>query len=49
LSKSEIYPESESRFFLKVMNAQIDFKRGPDGKATGLVFHQAGGTCRGSG
>jgi D-alanyl-D-alanine carboxypeptidase len=40
--KSELYPESESRFFLKVVGAQVDFKRGPDGKATGLVLHQGG-------
>jgi serine-type D-Ala-D-Ala carboxypeptidase/endopeptidase len=41
-SKSELYPESESRFFLKVVDAHIDFKRGPNGKATGLVLHQGG-------
>jgi D-alanyl-D-alanine carboxypeptidase len=40
--KAELFPESESRFFLKVVDAQVDFKRGPDGKATGLVFHQGG-------
>lgn len=40
--KAELFPESESRFFLKVVDAQIDFERGPDGKATGLVLHQGG-------
>jgi hypothetical protein len=41
-SKSELYPESESRFSLKAVAAQIDFERGPDGQATGLVLHQGG-------
>jgi CubicO group peptidase (beta-lactamase class C family) len=40
--KIEIFPESETRFFLKVVDAQIDFVRGPDGKVTGLVLHQNG-------
>jgi CubicO group peptidase (beta-lactamase class C family)/uncharacterized protein YneR len=40
--KIEIYPESETRFFLKVVDAQIDFERGPDGKVSGLVLHQGG-------
>jgi CubicO group peptidase (beta-lactamase class C family) len=40
--KIEIFPESEARFFLKVVDAQIDFVRGPDGKVTGLVLHQGG-------
>ena len=34
--KFEIFPESETRFFLKVVDAQIEFVRGPDGKVTGL-------------
>ncbi len=38
----EIFPESETRFFLKVVDAQIDFVRGADGKVTGLVLHQNG-------
>lgn len=40
--KIEIYPESETRFFLKVVDAQIDFVPGPDGKVSGLVLHQGG-------
>jgi D-alanyl-D-alanine carboxypeptidase len=40
--KIEIFPESETRFFLKVVDAQIDFVRGADGKVTGLVLHQGG-------
>jgi CubicO group peptidase (beta-lactamase class C family) len=41
-SKIEIFPESETRFFLKVVDAQIEFQRGPDGKATGLTLYQGG-------
>jgi CubicO group peptidase (beta-lactamase class C family) len=41
-AKVEIFPESETRFFLKVTDAQIVFERPGDGPATGLVFHQAG-------
>jgi CubicO group peptidase (beta-lactamase class C family) len=40
--KAELFPESESRFFLKVVDAGIEFVRGPDGKVTGLVLHQGG-------
>jgi D-alanyl-D-alanine carboxypeptidase len=38
----EIFPASESRFFLKVVDAEIEFLRGADGKVTGLVLHQTG-------
>jgi CubicO group peptidase (beta-lactamase class C family) len=40
--KFELFPESETRFFLKVVDAQVDFVRGADGKVTGLVLHQGG-------
>jgi CubicO group peptidase (beta-lactamase class C family) len=40
--KVEVFPESESKFFLKVVDAQIEFQRGPDGKATGLTLYQGG-------
>jgi CubicO group peptidase (beta-lactamase class C family) len=40
--KFEIFPASESRFFLKVVDAEIEFVRGADGKVTGLVLHQNG-------
>ncbi len=38
----EIFPASESRFFLKVVDAEIEFLRGADGQVTGLVLHQGG-------
>jgi CubicO group peptidase (beta-lactamase class C family) len=40
--KIEIFPESESKFFLKVVDAQLEFQRGPDGKATGVTLYQGG-------
>jgi CubicO group peptidase (beta-lactamase class C family) len=40
--KLELFPESETRFFLKVVDAQIEIQRGPDGKATGLTLFQGG-------
>jgi D-alanyl-D-alanine carboxypeptidase len=38
----ELFPESETRFFLKVVDAQVDFTIGVSGRATGLVLHQGG-------
>jgi hypothetical protein len=40
-SKAEIFPQSETEFFLKVVDARITFQRG-EGKVTGLVLHQGG-------
>jgi CubicO group peptidase (beta-lactamase class C family) len=40
--KVEIFPETQTAFFLKVTDAQIVFARGADGSASGLVFHQGG-------
>ncbi|MBI3405511.1 MAG: DUF3471 domain-containing protein, partial [Acidobacteria bacterium] len=41
-SKIEIFPESETSFFLRVVEATLTFEKGPDGKVTGLVLHQNG-------
>jgi CubicO group peptidase (beta-lactamase class C family) len=38
----ELFPESATRFFLKVVDAQVDFVLGPDGRAVRLVLHQGG-------
>jgi CubicO group peptidase (beta-lactamase class C family) len=38
----DIYPESETRFFLKVVDAQIDFTKGADGRMSALTLHQGG-------
>ena len=40
--KVEVFPESDHDFFLKVIDAQITFETDSQGKATGLVLHQAG-------
>jgi len=38
----ELFPESATRFFLKVVDAQVDFVIDAAGRATGLVLHQGG-------
>jgi len=38
----ELFPASPTDFFLKVIDAQVTFQLGPDGRATGLVLHQNG-------
>jgi D-alanyl-D-alanine carboxypeptidase len=38
----ELFPESETRFFLKVVDAQIDFIVDASGTVSGLVLHQGG-------
>lgn len=40
--KAEIFPESETKFFLKVVDAQLVFEKGEDGRAESLVLHQGG-------
>lgn len=40
--KFPIFAEAEDRFFLKVVDAQLTFFFGEDGKATNVVLHQGG-------
>ncbi|MHC1775607.1 MAG: serine hydrolase [Lentimicrobium sp.] len=40
--KFEVFPESEVKFFLKVVDAQIEFKRNADGKVDSLILYQGG-------
>ncbi len=40
--KFQIFAESEKEFFLKVVDAQITFKTGAQGRATELTLHQGG-------
>jgi nitroreductase len=40
--KVEIFPETENKFFLKVVDAQINFEKDENGKVTGLMLHQGG-------
>lgn len=41
-AKVPIFAESKTRFFLKVVDAQLEFTLGEDGRATSLVLFQAG-------
>lgn len=41
-AKVEVFPSSETEFFLKVVDAQLTFVRGADGRVDSLVLHQGG-------
>jgi len=41
-SESELFAESEAMFFLKVVDAQVEFQKDAEGKVTGLTLHQGG-------
>jgi D-alanyl-D-alanine carboxypeptidase len=41
-SKVEVFPSSETEFFLKVTDAQITFVKGPSGTVDSIVLHQGG-------
>jgi CubicO group peptidase (beta-lactamase class C family) len=41
-----IYASAPDKFFLKVVDASIDFEHGPDGKVDALVLHQGGKDLR---
>ena len=41
-NKVEIYPESETRFFLKVVEATLDFVVDESGKCNKVILHQGG-------
>jgi hypothetical protein len=41
-SKLRLFASANDEFFFKVVDAQISFQRGADGKITGLVLHQNG-------
>jgi CubicO group peptidase (beta-lactamase class C family) len=40
--KAELFAEKENFFFLKVVDAQVEFIRGADGKVEKMVLHQGG-------
>lgn len=40
--KLEIFAETETKFFLTVIDAQMEFVKGADGKVTHMVFRQEG-------
>jgi CubicO group peptidase (beta-lactamase class C family) len=39
---AEIFPESETKFFLKVVDGQVEFKTDASGAVTGMVLFQGG-------
>ena len=40
--KFQVFPESETKFFYKVVDAQISFEKDKDGNVNKLVLHQNG-------
>jgi hypothetical protein len=44
----EVFPESDTRFFSRVVNAQITVELAPDGTASALVLHENGRDRRGT-
>lgn len=40
--KLRVFPESEDSFFLKVVDAQLEFVRGDDGAVSSVILHQNG-------
>jgi hypothetical protein len=40
--KVEFYPEAETKFFLKVVDAQVEFVKDDSGKVTGIIVFQGG-------
>jgi len=40
--KTELFAQSDTEFFLKVVDAQLTFTLGADGRASALVLHQGG-------
>lgn len=41
-----IYATAKDRFFYKVVDAQLDFERDPDGRVTSVILHQNGKDLR---
>jgi CubicO group peptidase (beta-lactamase class C family) len=44
----EIYPETEIKFFYKVVDAQIEFQKSAEGKVVSLILFQGGRTVPGA-
>jgi len=40
--KFEVFAESETKFFLKVVEAQVEFVADPDGKFNRMILYQGG-------
>ena len=37
-----LYPESETKFFVELNSAELTFKKNDNGEVTGVVHHEAG-------
>lgn len=46
--KFALFPESETKFFLKVVDAEIEFFKNDHGKVTHLVLHYGGRDAKGT-
>jgi CubicO group peptidase (beta-lactamase class C family) len=46
--KIPIYPESETKFFLKAVDAQIEFSKNEKGEVTSMTLYQNGQTLKGA-
>jgi len=46
--KLPLFAESETKFFLKVVDAQVEFVKNDKGEVTGLVLHQGGRVVKGT-
>jgi hypothetical protein len=42
-----LYPESDTRFFLKVVDAQVEFKKDSTGNIEKLILYQGGQALNG--
>ncbi|HMF52701.1 MAG TPA: DUF3471 domain-containing protein, partial [Edaphobacter sp.] len=45
--KIPVFAESETKFFTKMMNAEIEFVKDDKGDVTGMVLHQGGREMKG--
>jgi len=46
--KFPLFAESETKFFLKVVDAEVDFVKNDKSEVTGLVLHQGGQDIKGA-
>jgi len=46
-TKLPLFPEAEGKFFLKAVDAQVDFVKDATGAVTHLVLHQGGRDTKG--
>jgi hypothetical protein len=46
--KFPLFAESETKFFLKVVDAEVEFVKNDKGEVTGLVLHQGGQDIKGT-